>query len=118
MLTACSRDVPTPAETTRDGCPWGLPKAPVYALISGRLSTPWNGAQMTHDPEVPGAWLHRGRRKGKALRPARRPPCGGHGPAWAKPGPRRLGGARARSDTYRVGFVCLPGLPVAPQGPG
>ena len=55
MLTACSRDLRTPAGTDRDGYPWESPKAPVDSLISGRQSTVWNGAQMTHNPEVEGS---------------------------------------------------------------
>jgi hypothetical protein len=54
MLTPCSRDVLTLAGTAQVGCPWGSPKRPVDGLVSGRLSTTWNGAQMTHNPEEAG----------------------------------------------------------------
>jgi hypothetical protein len=42
-------------EQTGTAARWDYPKVPGDGLISGRLSTTWNGAQMTH-PEVPGAY--------------------------------------------------------------
>jgi hypothetical protein len=51
MLTPCSRDVLTLAGTAWDGCLWGSPKRPVDGLVSGRVNTQRNGAQMTHNPE-------------------------------------------------------------------
>jgi hypothetical protein len=55
MLTPCSRDQPTRAGTGWDGCLWVGSQDPGGGLISGHVSAQWNGAQMTHNPEVEGS---------------------------------------------------------------
>jgi hypothetical protein len=52
MLTACSRDLPTPAGTDRDGCRWDYQGPKVGGLISGRLCTAWEQRSNDSYPEV------------------------------------------------------------------
>jgi hypothetical protein len=40
MLTACSRDLPTPAGTARDTYPWGETKTQVDRPVRNQMDTP------------------------------------------------------------------------------